>query len=217
MSSNRSRSRDGRRQHVRAPLAEAGGGSGRGRAWFGVVDSPVDGDEQVGEALGPGRGHPPAHEVGLEGVRGNLLVPDRSFQYLGHDFGHAGVRFGDVTRAALAPLGIEIREWATLICLDEQRPLSQAEVARRAGVDRTTMVTLVDRLEDSGLIERRPDPTDRRKHLLAITAAGRELRERAAVRVDECERQFLAGLSESRAQELKRALHAVIGPGQFPG
>jgi DNA-binding MarR family transcriptional regulator len=136
---------------------------------------------------------------------------------LGYLLKHAQLRFSEVTRAALAPLGVETREWATLICLDEQRPLSQADVAKRAGVDRTSMVTLVDRLQDKGLIERRPDPTDRRKHLLAITAAGRDLRERGALQVDECERQFLAVLSGSGAQELKLALHAVIGPGQFPG
>jgi DNA-binding MarR family transcriptional regulator len=120
------------------------------------------------------------------------------------------LRFAELTQAALAPLGIDTREWATLISLDEQRPLSQAEVATRSGIDRTTMVALVDELQEKGLVQRRPHHDDRRKNVVALTTAGRTIRQRAARQVDDCERRFLAALSESDAQQLKSALQTLI-------
>lgn len=131
---------------------------------------------------------------------------------LGYLLKHAQLRFVELVQAALAPLGIDTREWATLICLDDQRPLSQAEVAKRAGIDRTTMVALIDELQQKGLLQRRPDHDDRRKNVVQLTTAGRNIRERAARRVDDCERRFLAALSPPDAQQLKSALQALIAP-----
>jgi DNA-binding MarR family transcriptional regulator len=49
---------------------------------------------------------------------------------------------------------------------------NQIEVARRFGIDRTMMVRLVDELERAGLVERRPDPADRRARIITATAQG---------------------------------------------
>jgi DNA-binding MarR family transcriptional regulator len=122
------------------------------------------------------------------------------------------VRYAELTQAALAPLGIDTREWAALICLDDQRPMSQAEIAQRAGIDRTTMVAVVDELQEKGLVRRRPHRDDRRKNAVELTTAGRDIRQRAARQVDDCERRFLAELSQPEAQQLKSALQAVIAP-----
>jgi len=51
--------------------------------------------------------------------------------------------------------------------------VSQADLARIAQVEAQTMSRTVDRLEREGLVTREPDPSDRRRHVLAITAAGR--------------------------------------------
>ncbi len=50
---------------------------------------------------------------------------------------------------------------------------SQADLARIAQVEAQTMSRTVDRLEREGLVTREPDPSDRRRHLLSITPAGR--------------------------------------------
>lgn len=139
-------------------------------------------------------------------------APGPPSQRLGYLLKHAQRRFAELTRASLAPLGIDSSEWAALICLDDQRPLSQAEVAKRAGIDRTTMVALIDELQQKGLLQRRPDHDDRRKNVVQLTTAGRNIRERAARRVDDCERRFLAALSPPDAQQLKSALQALIAP-----
>jgi len=131
---------------------------------------------------------------------------------LGYLLKVAQLQFTDRVRAALAALAIDNREWAALISLDDQRPRSQAEVAKRAGIDRTTMVTLIDELQDKGLVRRRPDRDDRRKNVVELTTAGRDVRERAARLVDDCERRFLASLGETDAQQLKTALQTLITP-----
>jgi DNA-binding MarR family transcriptional regulator len=131
---------------------------------------------------------------------------------LGYLLKVAQLRFSESVRAALAPLGIDTREWAALISLDDQRPLSQAEIAQRAGIDRTTMVALIDELQAKGLIERRPHRDDRRKNVVEITAKGRDLRRRAARQVDDAERRFLSALGEPAGQQLKNALNALIAP-----
>lgn len=55
----------------------------------------------------------------------------------------------------------------------EQGVVSQADLARIAQVEAQTMSRTVDRLEREGLVTRQPDPADRRRHVLAITPAGR--------------------------------------------
>jgi DNA-binding MarR family transcriptional regulator len=131
---------------------------------------------------------------------------------LGHLLKQAQFRFTGLTTAALAPLGIMPMEWAALLRFDDQRLLSQAAVAQQLGIDRTTMVGLVDELERKGLVQRRPHSEDRRKNVVELTVAGRTLKQRAAEKVDECEREFLSALSKADAQQFRAALQTVIAP-----
>jgi DNA-binding MarR family transcriptional regulator len=74
------------------------------------------------------------------------------------------------------------------------------------------MVDLVDGLEQKDLVERRPDPSDRRRNIVQLTADGQHaLREggRAAL---EAERQFLAPLNPPEAAQLTAALQRVLAP-----
>jgi DNA-binding MarR family transcriptional regulator len=144
-----------------------------------------------------------------------LRPPDHGASHrLGYLLKHAELRFAQLTSAELEPLGISPREWAALNCLDEQHGLSQREVADLLGVDRTTMVALVDELQAKGWVKRHPQPDDRRKNIVSLTRKGRDLMQRGARIIDNCERRFLATLSESDAEQLKNALHAVIAADQ---
>ncbi len=122
---------------------------------------------------------------------------------------HALLRLADLTGPALAPFGINGRECAVLTAIDERTPPSQQEVAERMGVDRTTMVTLVDDLEKKGLVQRRPDPLDRRKNVVVLTDAGRTTLEGATRAVEEAERRFLGPLSGDEAAAFREALRAT--------
>jgi DNA-binding MarR family transcriptional regulator len=137
---------------------------------------------------------------------------------LGYLLKHAQLRLAGLTASAMAPFGVTGRQCAVLIAIDSKAPLSQQEVARRLGVDRTTMVVLIDELETKGLVQRRPHPGDRRKNVVALTEAGRITLEKATRAGDEAERRFLATLSGDEAALLRKALQAAAfpAPGERP-
>ncbi len=135
---------------------------------------------------------------------------------LGYLLKHAQLRLAGLTASALAPFGITGRECAVLIAIDDRVPLSQQEVARRLGVNRTTMVVLIDELESKGLVRRQRDPDDRRKNVVALTEAGRTTLRAASRASDEAERRYLGPLSGDGGARLKEALRAVAFPGRPP-
>jgi DNA-binding MarR family transcriptional regulator len=131
---------------------------------------------------------------------------------LGYLLKHAQLRMAELSAAALAPFGITGRELAVLLAIDSQAPLSQQEAARRLGVDRTTMVALIDELERKQLVQRRQDPADRRKNVVALTPAGRGTLRKAGRASDEAERRFLAPLTGDEAAQVREALRRVAFP-----
>ncbi|MFJ3304082.1 MarR family winged helix-turn-helix transcriptional regulator [Streptomyces sp. NPDC086549] len=129
---------------------------------------------------------------------------------LGYLLKHAQAGLARASAEALAPYGVDGHELAVLVVLSGDDPLSQVEVAGRLGVDRTTMVSLLDSLEDRGLVERRRSPQDRRRNIVELTPAGRDcLREGEAARRS-AERRFLAPLDEETAATLVRALRSLV-------
>lgn len=130
---------------------------------------------------------------------------------LGYLLKHAQLRLAELNAEALGPHGVTGRELAVLIVLGGGEPASQQQAAGRLGIDRTTMVSFVDTLEGKGLVARRPDPDDRRRNVVVLTAHGRDVLSRATRASDEAERRFLAPLSRTAAEQLRRALRQVIG------
>ena len=74
-----------------------------------------------------------------------------------------------------AAFGMTRAQWAVLARLERSEGLKQAELAEILDLQPITLTRLVDRLCDHGLIERRPDPKDRRAKRLFLTAAARPL------------------------------------------
>lgn len=129
---------------------------------------------------------------------------------LGYLFKHAQLRLSELTAAALEPYGVNGRELAVLLVLAGGEPASQQQAAMRLGVDRTTMVALLDALEDKGLVTRHPHARDRRKNVVELTVVGRDTLDRATEAGEDAERRFLAPLSGPAARQLKDALRALI-------
>lgn len=77
-------------------------------------------------------------------------------------------------------------------------PLSLSGIAEAVGVDAPYATLIVDTLEDRGLVERRPDPADRRRKLVSLTPEGRE----AVARVARIQRQPPPGFGNLSAAEL---------------
>ncbi len=143
--------------------------------------------------------------------------PDAS-RRLGYLLKHALARVEEFSASALAPLGIDHRELGILLLVGDHAPTSQQQSARRLGVDRTTMVALIDTLERKGLVTRHPDARDRRRNVVDLTDAGRDVLRDARRASDAAESAFLAPLSAAAADDLRSALqrallHARDGPG----
>lgn len=129
---------------------------------------------------------------------------------LGYLLKHAQIRLSEAVAEALAPFGIDGRQLAVLFVLAEQYPLSQLEAAGRLNVDRTTMVALVDVLEDKGLVVRRRSAEDRRKNIVELTGQGRDcLREAEDARA-KVEDRFLAPIGRANADRLIRDLQTLL-------
>jgi DNA-binding MarR family transcriptional regulator len=94
----------------------------------------------------------------------------------------------------------------------------QQELGSALGIDRSTMVSLIDQLEIAGLATRRPSATDRRAREIAITPKGRRLLQQARGLIAQVEDEVLAGLTAEERHELltllRRAL--VAAPSQPP-
>jgi DNA-binding MarR family transcriptional regulator len=166
------------------------------------VSSDVSNAADDGRAAEGGRAHDPAGRLGY------LLK-------------HAWLRLGELTAAALAPHGVDGRELAVLLTLSDREPASQQQAAHTLGIDRTTMVALLDTLERKGLVARRPDADDRRRNIVELTASGRDTLRTATAAGLAAERQFLAPLAATEAQQLRQALRAVVmtkgAPAARPG
>jgi DNA-binding MarR family transcriptional regulator len=82
--------------------------------------------------------------------------------------------------ARLAPLDLNLTQATMLAFVDEYGPVTQTQIADRNGIGRAATGAAVDRLESRGLVERRPDPADRRVWLVAITPVGVDLARQVA-------------------------------------
>ncbi|AQZ60381.1 Transcriptional regulator, MarR family [[Actinomadura] parvosata subsp. kistnae] len=136
-------------------------------------------------------------------------MSSRSLAYL---LKHANARLSDLMGPALEPCGIDSREYGVLSVLGRSEPMSQLEAAQRMGIDRTTMVAMVDGLERKGLVGRRPHPADRRKNIVEPTERGREVLAEAGRLVAAAEEEFLAPLPDADARQLRDALERLIPP-----
>jgi DNA-binding MarR family transcriptional regulator len=131
---------------------------------------------------------------------------------LGYLFKHAQLRLYELTSAALEPYGVDGRDLAVMVVLAGNEHASQLQLARRLGVDRTTMVALLDGLERRNLVARRAHAEDRRKNTVELTATGRDVLDKASRAAEEAERRFLAPLPELDARRLREILQALIRP-----
>ena len=114
------------------------------------------------------------------------------------------------TNAALTEEGLRVRQYSVLtLACDTAGGLSQRRLAAMLGLDPSQVVALVDELVDAGLVERRPDPSDRRTRLVVATPAGQRKRKSAAVRAAAGVQDPLGPLSADEQAELRALLSRV--------
>jgi DNA-binding MarR family transcriptional regulator len=129
---------------------------------------------------------------------------------LGDLLKHAHLALEQQTDAALADMGLTARDLGALRVIAGGEARSQQEVAAVLGVDRTSMVALLDALESRGIVARKPAEQDRRRNVVELTPVGRSLFQRAEQRSTQAEQAFTAALGDAGGARLRRALRALL-------
>jgi DNA-binding MarR family transcriptional regulator len=111
----------------------------------------------------------------------------------------------------LTPTGLNARHVGILTMVTELAPMTQKALGEALGIDRTTVVTLLDELASMGYIVRQRHPRDRRAFLVHPTAAGRDAKIEAVRILDEQQRRFLAPLTAAERGQLAALLKRIQG------
>jgi MarR family transcriptional regulator, lower aerobic nicotinate degradation pathway regulator len=103
-----------------------------------------------------------------------------------------------------------VYHYRLLVTLAQDGPASQAELGRRTGIHLSDMVAAINELATGGYVSREPDPGDRRRNVVTITAAGRKRMTELAATVDEIQEELLEPLSAGERAELTRLLTKLV-------
>ena len=129
----------------------------------------------------------------------------------------AAQRMHTVTGEHAERYGLQLREYIILSAMQKTPGLTQAELAKTVGLDKTTLMSQLDRLEQQDLIIRRPDISDRRVRIPEITTAGNDLRAQVAGASATAEAHALAGFTADDVATFRRMLFDIIGDSADPG
>lgn len=113
--------------------------------------------------------------------------------------------------------GLQLRDYIVLSALGKMPNLTQAELGKALGLDKTTLMSQLDRLEHRGLVVRRGDPRDRRARIPEITETGNALRAKVADACDSVEAAVLSSFSQDDVHLFRGMLFKIIGDSDDPG
>jgi DNA-binding MarR family transcriptional regulator len=115
--------------------------------------------------------------------------------------------------AAMAEFGLTQKQAATLWLIQANPGVSQVAVAAGLGMDRATMLSVTDRLEDRGFVIRKRSSTDRRRQELYLTPAGQTTLRKCKTRIAQHEQKFCELFTAAELASLIDALKRFQNPG----
>jgi DNA-binding MarR family transcriptional regulator len=118
----------------------------------------------------------------------------------------AAMRANRIVEQLFADEGLGKHHFACLVALDEDGPLSQAELGRRLAIDRSDLHAVVGRLEERGFVDRVRDEADRRRNLVGLTPTGGRSLRRLQQRVLRAQEEILAPLPAADRRAFLRGL-----------
>jgi DNA-binding MarR family transcriptional regulator len=116
---------------------------------------------------------------------------------------------GAVADTYKALFGLTIPEWRLVALIAEQEGITQQEIGSLSQMDKVTVSRAAIALADRGLIERRPNPTDKRSQRLALSEAGRDLYAAVTPKALEMERAVFGRFSASELETFTAMLQRI--------
>jgi MarR family transcriptional regulator, lower aerobic nicotinate degradation pathway regulator len=141
---------------------------------------------------------------------GTLMSQSAEQELLTVQINRVSAAIGAQAAAKVAPLGLDDRMITVLLTARSLGSPSQQEIADHARIDRTTVSKTIDRLEAEGLVNRRIDPGHRRRHQIELTTKATRTLGRVQELFDECDREFLSGLTSAEQRQLARILEKLL-------
>jgi DNA-binding MarR family transcriptional regulator len=118
-------------------------------------------------------------------------------------------------RSTVDLVGMSLKDLAVLAYLRDSGVAGQQALAEALCIDANNCVLVLNELEESGFVERRRDPADRRRHLVELTVSGRHALEGAELAQGSIEDDVLGALSAKERDQLQRLLCRAL-EGQVP-
>ena len=143
-----------------------------------------------------------------------MAQPDR--EDLGALFARISRRLVAAEKPLLERHGLTMWGYIALSRVAAAPASTQLALARDIGYDKTRLIALLDALEGDGLIERGPDPADRRAHVVRITAKGSTRHAAAVADIRAMEDELLGALGAAERRALLQALPKLAAPRREP-
>jgi DNA-binding MarR family transcriptional regulator len=131
----------------------------------------------------------------------------RDLHWLAAQFKHG---LGSIETEIVRRHGMSLWGYTVLVEVAHSPARTQLALASAVPVDKTKLVAILDELESSGLVRRRPDPLDRRARLIEPTEAGRATLATATAEIGAVEDELLADLGVEDREKFLRALQRVV-------
>jgi DNA-binding MarR family transcriptional regulator len=122
-----------------------------------------------------------------------------------------GQRIARKFAEAMDTLGLRPPHFGVMTLIDANPGSAQQQLVARSMIDPSSMVAVIDELEQMGLAERRSHPDDRRKHAVYLTAPGRRSLERARVVAMKTAQETFAPLNATELETLRLLLRKLAG------
>lgn len=137
--------------------------------------------------------------------------PEELSGYTGFLLGYLGEKSRRRFIEMLEPHGFDPREFGLMTVVMNRPGITQQELAGLARIDPSSMVSVLDSLEERGVVERRVDPDDRRRRAVHLTAAGERKWKDLQAEARKTATSFLAPLSPVERSQLNALLRKLAG------
>lgn len=106
-------------------------------------------------------------------------------------------------------LGLTSSQWKVIMALKFFNGISQKELAGKIYVDGSTLVPVIDKMENGGLVERKPDPNDRRNNLIFLTKKSESTIDSIIEILFQLRKEFYKGISQKEQDKVQTILKKI--------